>query len=340
MRMEASKKIEISVIVVTYNQQETIARTLDSILEQNCNVPFEIVIGDDCSSDSTESICRRYAEKYPEIIRYYRREPNLGVVENYFRCIENSRGRFLADCAGDDFWVDNLKLQKEYDIISAYQDISLVHTGWLCYNTETHTAYMPEDLAIFPRDKRINYPKNTLVPSILCHDKETMIHLCSAMYRRDIIMQELKENPEILRSKDYTSEDLQIIVTMAAKGKIVFLPDITLYYSISPNSLSHNTDFAKKFRQLTGALRLTQKLLKYYKVDTKESEVYLSRQFDYLSAQVFHSGDKELRKQYNQIKKELGAIHRLGKTRLRELLISSPLLWKLGRYFLGKSQSQ
>ena len=62
-------KPTISVIVVTYNQEATIGRTLDSILMQQCHVPYEIVIGEDCSSDQTLAVCEQYAEKHPDKIR-------------------------------------------------------------------------------------------------------------------------------------------------------------------------------------------------------------------------------------------------------------------------------
>ena len=111
------QKAKISVIVVTYNQEATIAKTLESILSQKIDVPFEIVIGDDASTDGTEMICRKYAEAYPDRIRYFRRDRNMGLVKNYYQCIEDCQGDFLADCAGDDFWIDNDNLRKEYEVM-------------------------------------------------------------------------------------------------------------------------------------------------------------------------------------------------------------------------------
>lgn len=90
--------MQISIIVVTYNQEETIGRTLDSILSQRYEGDFEIVIGDDASTDRTGEICRDYAARYPARIRYIGRERNLGVVRNYFDCIEQSRGILSRLC--------------------------------------------------------------------------------------------------------------------------------------------------------------------------------------------------------------------------------------------------
>ena len=60
---------KISVIVTTYNQEDTIGRTLNSILAQKCHLPIEIIIGEDCSTDNTRSVCENYAQRYPHIIR-------------------------------------------------------------------------------------------------------------------------------------------------------------------------------------------------------------------------------------------------------------------------------
>ena len=107
----------VSVIVLTYNQENTIKRTLDSILSQKCNFNFEIIIGDDCSTDSTVRICQEYQSSYPTIIRLICNETNKGVVKNYYNCILASKGKYIADCAGDDYWVTTTKLQKQYDIL-------------------------------------------------------------------------------------------------------------------------------------------------------------------------------------------------------------------------------
>jgi glycosyltransferase involved in cell wall biosynthesis len=87
----------VSVIVVTYNQHDSIARTLDSILMQKCRLPIEIVVGDDASTDSTRAVCEDYVRRYPHIVRLMPAAPNKGVVDNYFdcllACINNSNTR-------------------------------------------------------------------------------------------------------------------------------------------------------------------------------------------------------------------------------------------------------
>ena len=86
----------ISVIVCTYNQQDTIGRTLDSILSQECHLPFEIIIGEDCSTDNTLAICKQYGQKHPNVIRVIANPSNKGFVRNYFDCLRACKGKYIA----------------------------------------------------------------------------------------------------------------------------------------------------------------------------------------------------------------------------------------------------
>ncbi len=77
----------VSIIVTTYNQEKTIGRTLDSILCQECQFDFEIVIGEDGSTDSTRQVCEQYVLRNPTIVKLMPQAPNKGIVDNYFDCL-------------------------------------------------------------------------------------------------------------------------------------------------------------------------------------------------------------------------------------------------------------
>ena len=108
----------VSVIVICYNQEKSIAAALDSVLRQDESVPFEIVIGDDASIDHTREICQGYAYKYPDKVRLLPQEPNLGLVKNYFRCLKACRGEYISDCAGDDEWLGTTRISDAMKISS------------------------------------------------------------------------------------------------------------------------------------------------------------------------------------------------------------------------------
>ena len=119
----------VSVFLLTYNQEQFIAQTLDSILIQKTNFSFKIVIGDDASVDDTSNICREYASRYPDKIDYQRLSTNLGLMGDFVKTASRLKGKYIAICDGDDYWLDPLKLQKQVDLLEGNDDYALVGTG-------------------------------------------------------------------------------------------------------------------------------------------------------------------------------------------------------------------
>ena len=124
-----SDRTKISVAVITYNQQDTIAQTLDSILMQKGDFDLELVVGEDCSTDNTWNICHEYAEQYPEIVRLLPNTQNLGIMRNFARVIQHCHGDFVGMCAGDDYWCDEMKLQKQLDFFGSHLEYGVVSTS-------------------------------------------------------------------------------------------------------------------------------------------------------------------------------------------------------------------
>ena len=107
----------LAVVVITYNQENYISDTLDSILIQETNFPFEIIVHDDCSTDNTASILNEYAKKYPNIIKLIlQKENQFSKGINPTRApIAKALGKYIAICEGDDYWIDSNKLQIQLD---------------------------------------------------------------------------------------------------------------------------------------------------------------------------------------------------------------------------------
>jgi len=108
-----------AVWVVTYNQKDFIAQTIDCIVAQKTNFPFKIYIGDDCSTDGTREICIRYKNVYPDLIELIFNSTNLMRQNsaNVFGACMQSGANFIALCEGDDYWVDEFKLQKQVNFL-------------------------------------------------------------------------------------------------------------------------------------------------------------------------------------------------------------------------------
>ncbi len=126
-----------SIVVITYNQEHSLPATLDSLLTQKTEFPFEIVVGDDCSQDDTREVLAGYARRHPDIIRPIYNERNLGILGNYVSTLAHCRGKYLAACAGDDFWSDENKLQLQVDIMEQNPETGVVYTDVIVDSTAT-----------------------------------------------------------------------------------------------------------------------------------------------------------------------------------------------------------
>ena len=255
----------ISVVVLTYNQAETIGRALDSILMQRCHVPFEIVIGEDCSTDDTRAICQAYAEKHPDIIRLICNERNKGLVDNYFDCLLACRGKYIADCAGDDFWIDPQKLEKEVTVMEKHPEVTMVITNWQYYNEHTRKTTPSQQRQHAPIT-----PGKDLLQAIITQQSMSVFHLCTALYRTDIFRKAYEEDTDLFRNKTYVSEDMQIAISMALHGDIAYLPDVTLNYSLGSGSISNITDSEKAFRFVQRSTDLICSLANKHHLDIRD----------------------------------------------------------------------
>ena len=111
-------------MVLTYNHEKFIRKTLDSILSQQVNFKFEVLVGDDASPDATAEIVKEYYAKYPGIIVPMLHEKNLGGFgkNNTLATLAVARGKYIAPMDGDDYWTSDQKLQKMVDFLDQSQD--------------------------------------------------------------------------------------------------------------------------------------------------------------------------------------------------------------------------
>lgn len=124
--MSPTPRVKVSVVMITYGHENFIARAIDSVLEQEVDVPFEIVITEDCSSDRTGEIVRSYAERYPDLIRAEIHEVNVGAHATARETYERATGEYLAFLDGDDYWDDPTKLQRQLDHLDRHPDRAIV----------------------------------------------------------------------------------------------------------------------------------------------------------------------------------------------------------------------
>ena len=127
--------IKLSVLVPTFNHSQFIAQTLEGALKQITDFEFEIVIGDDASTDDNALIINDFSDKYPNKIKAFLHPKNLGPAEprefggknNVGFLFPKCEGEYIALCEGDDYWTDPLKLQKQVNFLEKNKDYALCH---------------------------------------------------------------------------------------------------------------------------------------------------------------------------------------------------------------------
>ena len=117
--------IDISVLMLTYNFEQYVDEAIRSVMHQRCSHSFELVIGDDHSTDGTVEICRRWAAKYPGRIVLLESGGNRGLMQNFADTYSHCRGKYIAICEGDDYWIDRSKLQRQADFLDTHPDYAL-----------------------------------------------------------------------------------------------------------------------------------------------------------------------------------------------------------------------
>ena len=133
MVINKDEEILVSISCITFNHAAYIKQCLDGFLMQECDFKFEVLIHDDASTDGTSEIIRQYQERYPEVIKpilqkenqYSKGVRSIGVIYNMTR----AKGKYIAICEGDDFWIDKHKLQNQYEILSKNKNIGLTYTN-------------------------------------------------------------------------------------------------------------------------------------------------------------------------------------------------------------------
>ncbi len=142
-------KLKLSVIFITYNHEKYVEKALRSVCEQETDFAYEVVVGEDCSTDSTREILKRVASEYPDKVRLLFRDKNFGrPTLNVYNTTMECRGEYLAYLEGDDYWTDKKKLQKQVDFLDEHPEYIACTHGCVMINENSEEITDEEILKI------------------------------------------------------------------------------------------------------------------------------------------------------------------------------------------------
>ncbi len=127
----------VSVLMLTYNHQEFIAQAIEGVLSQKTTFDIELIIANDYSTDNTDSIIKKIIEKdnnAKEKIKYINNSKNIGMQPNFILAYNHCKGKYIAECEGDDYWTDPYKLQKQVDFLESNPEYAITFHKVKIYN--------------------------------------------------------------------------------------------------------------------------------------------------------------------------------------------------------------
>jgi predicted O-linked N-acetylglucosamine transferase (SPINDLY family)/glycosyltransferase involved in cell wall biosynthesis len=260
--------MKVSVHMVTYNHEKFIAQAIESILMQKVDFEYEIVIGEDCSTDNTRQIVIDYQKKYPNIIRLLLPVSNIGAHANAISTYKACNGQYIALLEGDDYWLSPDKLQKQVNFLDGNSDFAICFTNALIFREDNHA-----NSTIFLQGQaQVSTIENLLTSNF--------ISTPSVMYRNKLI----REFPAWFTEQsmgDWTS-----YILLAEHGKIGYIDEVMSAYRVHAGGTWSSK---RREHQLTETIKMLQSVRKYFAGKNKsEYQNILSDSIAYYSRQLPH----------------------------------------------------
>ncbi len=254
----------VSVLVLTYNQESTIRRTLDSILAQETSYPYEIIIGEDYGTDGTRTICEEYAQKYDKVFLVHQTE-NYGVTKNYCNTVTHAKGQYLMVCAGDDYWHNKRKIQLQVEYMEAHPKCVVCHTDIDLLHTKT--GKIVHD---YKRVNNVRIPTGYIQQEI--YSGRENISAVTMCIRKSLFDKYIPKDDFIRLG--FPREDWPTLIILSRYGTIEYIPISTATYTRDHKSLSNVSNYKKIIQMHEADFRMTKYLSNLFPDDLPIDEPF------------------------------------------------------------------
>lgn len=266
----------VSILITTYNQEAYIAETLEGVLMQEVVFDYEIVIGEDCSTDHTRAVCREYAARYPQIV-LIENNPNKGLLHNYFDSLLQCKGKYIADCAGDDTWIDPHKLQRQVELLESDEEVIMVHTNWQNRIEDTGEVIPNMFEHYWGKTRQAIEGSEMIATHLTCVPPFALVS--SSCYRREPIVAFYHQHTQLFRDRRFYCEDVQLIFASLLLGKVVYQPQETTSYRVLESSVSNSPNIAKMSKFALSILQLRLTIAKEFNLSDPLLDSYYQEEF-------------------------------------------------------------
>ena len=281
----AIDKILISVIIPSYNRANTVGQTIESIISQQVDADIEIVIGDDCSTDNAREVLTRYKEKYPDNIRLFFWEKNMGLGANWASCVKECRGKYICNCDNDDYWHNPNKLQLQLDYMEAHPESNVLITNHRKHNRDTGRI-VEEEARI---DRTIPLQNAMWGGCSFCN--------ATIMYRADFMKAHL-DLDEFIRRR-LSLQDWPAWVILAAYTDFDVLPISTATFGVETVSITRPDTYDRLERRYQGDAIVYEYLCELFPEKFPfDKEGWDQYAYSQLLAMAYRKGDYKGAKKY------------------------------------------
>jgi glycosyltransferase involved in cell wall biosynthesis len=311
--------IGISVLMITYNHAVHVGRAIEGVLAQRSDEPFELIIGEDCSTDGTRDIVESFRDRHPGLIRVVTAAANVGMNENLRRVALTARGEYIAFCEGDDLWHNPEKLTRQLAVARADWNIGMVYSDYdrasrvlgrwrVMRNVVGRSGEVPARGRAF----------EDLLDRV-------QVHLSTMLCRRSLVTAYFESD---LYDPSLRLGDVPLLLYCAAHADVAYLPESTSVYRATPGSATTRGS-RHRLRLLQDHVAVVRRFEERFGSDPERRGARAPRLNARIATGAYAACDREI----------YSAVADGGpKVRLRAALMRAPILHRLYMQWVAERQ--
>lgn len=225
------KQLTVSIICTVYNKEPWLSRVVDSLIAQETKFEYEIILIDDASTDGSREIVKTYQKRYPDKIRVILNDRNQGISKTWIDACKQAKGKYIARCDGDDFWLDPCKLQKQVTLLENHPEARWSNTDFDIYDENgkfiSASGFVSGSIPLSDTYANMLATRGFTMASTWLVEKNLML--------------EVNEQLDLTTADDTFNLQLDLF----QRTPLLFLPEATVAYTINQGSDSRPIQFSK-----------------------------------------------------------------------------------------------